>query len=536
MAKKQLIFGVPAREKLLEGMEVVYKAVSSTLGPRATNVAMDREWGAPLIHHDGVGVAREIDLPEPYSNMGAQLIKEAASKTNDVAGDGTTTATILAYAIAQEAHRNIVAGSNAMMLRKGIEKAVDVIVEELDKAAIPTETTEELRQVATISAQNEEIGQLVADAMERIGVDGVITVEESGTTEMSTEYKEGMQFDKGYISPYFITDQISGEATVKDAYLFITDRRINDMIEFVPFMEKFLKMEGKKSKNIVFIATDVSGAPLATLIVNNQQKNFETIAIQTPTIQDKKTALLEDLAVITGGRVISDQQGQSIDKVELSDLGFAARVTCTKDSTLIVKGAGTKEDIKKRVSFLKASRDKADNEYQREQIEERIAKLTTGIAIINVGAHSETEMRELKERVIDALSATKAAAEQGIVPGGETALIRAAQALNLLDEEGDINIGIQIVKKAIERPFKCLMSNASMDEGRMIASLESVLDKKTYGIDVMDGQVKDLVEAGIIDPVKVPKSALVNATSVAIMVVSTNVLITPIKEKTDELD
>lgn len=532
MNKKQLLFGIEAREKLLKGVEIVYEAVASTLGPKATNVAMDREWGAPLIHHDGVGVAREIDLPEPFENMGAQLVKEAASKTNDTAGDGTTTATILAYAIAKEAHKNIVAGANPMMLRKGIDKAVTSIVKELDAVAIPINTTKELRQVATISAQNEEIGLLVSDAMERMGTDGVITVEESGTTEMSTEYKEGMQFDKGYLSPHFVTDQTLGEATIKDTYILITEKRINAMQDFVPFLQKFLQTEGKKSNSIVIIAAEISGEPLSVLIVNKLQGKFQTMAIQAPTIADKRTALLEDIAVITGGTVISEQSHGGLDKVELSDLGFAARISCTKDTTLIVKGAGIKEKIEERLELLRASKEKAENDYQRNGFEERIAKLTTGIAIINVGAHSETEMRELKERVIDAISATKSASEQGIVPGGETALIRAAQVLSKLQEkEEDVRIGVQIVKNAIEKPFKRLMSNASLDEGRMLAALEAVLSKKTFGIDVMDGKVKDLVKSGIIDPVKVTKSALMNAASVANMIVSTNVLITPIKEK-----
>lgn len=535
MPKKQFLFGVQAREALLRGMEVNFNAVSSTLGPTATNVAMAREWGAPLIHHDGVGISREVDLPDEFENMGSQLLKEAASRTNDAAGDGTTTATILGYAIAQEAHRNIVAGANAMMLRKGINKAVAVIIDELDAVAIPTETTEDLRQVATISAQNEEIGQLVSDAMDRMGKEGVITVEESNTTDMSIEYKEGMQFDKGYISPSFVTDETSGEATVKDAYILITDKSITNMGEFVPFLKKFIENTTKKSNNLVVIAGDVGGDPLATLIINNQKKAIETMAIQAPTIADKRTSLLEDIAIVTGGTFISQQSGKTIDKVEVSDLGFAARVTATKDTTLIVKGAGAKEAIDDRVVMLKAAKDNAENDYQREQFEERIAKLTTGIAIINVGAHSETEMRELKERVIDALSATKSAAEQGIVPGGETALIRAAQKLSTLKDEGDIALGIKIVKQAIERPFKCLMGNASHDEGRMLAALEGVIDKPTFGIDTMDGQVKDLIKAGIIDPVKVTKSALLNAASVANMIVTTNVLIAPIKEKSDEL-
>jgi len=534
--KKELIFGVPAREELLKGMEVVCDAVASTLGPRATNVAMDREWGAPLIHHDGVGVAREINLPEPFQNMGAQLIKEAASKTNDVAGDGTTTATILAYAIAQEAHRNVVAGSNPMMLRKGIEKAVDVVIEELDAAAIPIKTNDELRQVATISAQNEEIGLLVSDAIERMGKEGVITVEESGMTEMSTEYKEGMQFDKGFLLRNFITDEASEEATVENAYILITDKQIGAMQDFMPFMEKFLKTPDKKSNNIVFIVGGMTGEPLAILAVNKIQGKIQTIAIQAPTIADKRTALLEDIAVITGGKFISEQSHTMLEKVELADLGFAHRVTCTKDTTLIVKGDGSKEKIADRLKMLRSSKANATSDYQREQFEERIAKLTTGIAIINVGAHSETEMRELKERVIDAISATKSASEQGIVPGGETALIRAAQKLSTLKEEGDIAIGINIVRKAIEKPFKRLMVNASLDEGRMIAALETLMDKPTWGIDVMDGEAKDLVKAGIIDPVKVTKSALRNAASVAIMIVTTNVLITPIKETKSDAD
>jgi chaperonin GroEL len=524
---KIIKFDSDAREKLLKGVNTLTEAVASTLGPKGRNVAIDKKWGAPNVVHDGVTVAKEIDLEDPFENMGAQLLKEAASKTNDVAGDGTTTATILAQAIVSEGLKNIQAGANPMILRKGIESAVDAVVLELAKMSKKLTTPEEITQVATISAQNDEIGKLISEAIAKVGKDGVVTVEEGKTMEMGVEYKEGMEFDKGYASPYFVTDTDKMEATMEDAYILITDKKITSMQDLLPFLEKFVQV----SKNLVIIADDIEGEALATLVVNKLRSVFNVLAVSAPGFGDRRKEMLSDIAILTGGTVISEDTGRKFESVEVTDLGRAGRVTSTKDSTLIVDGKGAKSAIDNRISQIRKELDKTDSDFDKEKLQERLAKLTGGVAVINVGAATEIEMKEKKERVIDAVAATKAAIEEGIVAGGEIALIRASKVLDAVKtDNAEEALGVTIVKKSMDKPFRKLVSNAGLDEG---VALSKVLDAKgNQGIDVSDGQLKDLVSAGVIDPVKVTRSALQNGASVAVMIMTTQVLITDRPEPT----
>ncbi len=517
---KILKFQSEAREKLLKGINILTDAVASTLGPKGRNVALDKKWGAPQVVHDGVTVAKEIDLEEPFENMGAQLLKEAASKTNDVAGDGTTTATILAQAIVSEGLKNIEAGANPMILRRGIESAVLSLVSELHKMSKKLTTPEEIQQVATISAQDSQIGSMISEAIARVGKDGVITVEEGKSLDMLVEYKEGMEFDKGYASPYFVTDSDKMEASLEDPHILITDKKISAMVDLMPFLEKFVAV----SKTLVIIADDVEGEALATLVVNKLRGSFNVLAVQAPGFGDRRKEMLQDIAILTGGTVISEDTGRKLESVEVSDLGQAGRVTSTKDNTLIVDGKGVKKAIEARIAQIRKEMDSSDSEFDKEKFQERLAKLTGGVAVINVGAATELEMKEKKERVIDAVAATKAALEEGIVAGGEIALLRVAKTLNELKNVADEEkVGVEIVKKALEQPFRRLIKNAGLDEG---VALAKVLEAgENFGIDVLDGKLKDLVKAGVIDPVKVTRSALQNAASVAIMVMSTEVLI-----------
>ena len=522
---KILKFDSAAREALLKGINILTDAVASTLGPKGRNVALDKKWGAPNVVHDGVTVAKEIELEDPFENMGAQLIKEAASKTNDVAGDGTTTATILAQAIVSEGLKNIQAGANPMILRHGIEKATDALVLELKKMSKKLTTSEEIEQVATISAQNEEIGKTIADAIAKVGKDGVITVEEGKTMEMNVDYKEGMEFDKGYASPYFVTDADKMESSIEDPYILITDKKISSASDLVEFLNKFVQI----SKNLVIIADEVESDALALLIVNKLRGVINILAVSAPGFGDRRKEMLNDIAILTGGTVISEEVGKKLDAIDMSDLGQAGRVTSTKDNTLIVEGKGAKAQINARISHIRRELEASDSEFDREKLQERLAKLTGGVAVINVGAATEVEMKEKKERVIDAVAATKAAIEEGIVPGGEIALLRASHVLDKLEVSGEEKVGVEIVKKALEQPFRRLVKNAGLDEG---ISLSKVLESNgNNGIDVLDGVVKDLVKAGVIDPVKVTRSALQNGASVAIMVMTTQVLITDLPEK-----
>ncbi|MFH0937635.1 MAG: chaperonin GroEL, partial [Candidatus Daviesbacteria bacterium] len=514
------------REKLLKGINVLTEAVASTLGPKGRNVAIDRKWGAPNVVHDGVTVAKEIELEDPFENMGAQLIKEAASRTNDVAGDGTTTATILAQAIVSEGLKSIEAGANPMILRHGIEKAVSALVDELKKMSKKLTTPEEITQVATISAQDDLIGKTISQAIEKVGKDGVITVEEGKTMEMNVDYKEGMEFDKGYASPYFVSDTDKMEASIEDPYILITDKKISNMAELLPFLEKFVQT----SKELVIIADDIEGEALATLIVNKLRGVFNILAVQAPGFGDRRKEMLADIAILTGGTIISEETGRKFETIEVTDLGRAGRVTSSKDSTLIVDGKGTKSAIDGRIAQIRKELENSDSDFDKEKLQERLAKLTGGVAVINVGAATELEMKEKKERVIDAVAATKAALEEGIVAGGEIALIRAGKILDSIKLEEEAMLGVNIVKKALDKPFRKLMSNAGMDEG---VALAKVIDAKgDLGIDVNDGQVKDLVKVGVIDPVKVTRSALQNGASVAMMVMTTNCLITDKPEPT----
>lgn len=522
---KILLFDSNAREKLLKGINTLTEAVASTLGPKGRNVAIDKKWGAPSVVHDGVTVAKEIDLEDPFENMGAQLIKEAASKTNDIAGDGTTTATILAQAIVSEGLKNIQAGANPMVLRRGIEKAIEALVASLKDMSKKITNKEETTQVATISAQNEQIGAIISEALDKVGKDGVVTVEEGKTMEMSVDYKEGMEFDKGYQSPYFVTDSDKMEASMEDPYILITDKKISAMADLMPFLEKFVAV----SKTLVIIAEEVEGEALTTLVLNKLRGSFNVLAVSAPGFGDRRKQMLEDIAILTGGTVISEETGRKLDSAEIEDLGRAARVTSDKDNTLIVDGKGSKKAIEGRIAAIKKEMAASDSEFDKEKLQERLAKLSGGVAVINVGAATEVEMKEKKERVIDAVAATKAAIEEGIVAGGEVALLRAVKALDSLKAEGEEKLGIDIVKKAIEQPFRKLIQNAGMDEGVLLAEIKKTTGN--MGVDVLDGEVKDLVKAGVIDPVKVARTALQNAASVAIMVMSTNVLVTDAPEK-----
>lgn len=528
---KILKFDSEAREKLLKGVNTLTDAVATTLGPKGRNVAIDKKWGAPNVVHDGVTVAKEIELEDPFENMGAQLLKEAASKTNDVAGDGTTTATVLAQALVSEGLKNITAGSNPMMLRRGIERAVSVLVDELKKMSKKITTTDEIAQVATISAADATIGNLIAESLQKVGKDGVVTVEDGKTMDMTVDYKEGMEFDKGYVSPYFVTDADKMEASMEDAYILITDKKVSSASDLVSFLEKFVQV----SKNLVIIADDVEGEALALLIVNKLRGSINVLAVKAPGFGDRRKEMLEDIAILTGGTVISEDLGVKFEDVEVDQLGRAGRVSSNKDNTLIVDGKGAKSKIDTRISQVRRQLDASDSEFDREKLQERLAKLTGGVAVINVGAATEIELKEKKERVIDAVAATKAAIEEGIVPGGEIALIRAGKALEKIVAEGEEKTGVEIVKKAINKPFEKLMENAGLNAGMM---LKDVLEAAaTFGVDAIDGKVKDLVKVGIIDPVKVTRTALQNASSVAIMIMTTQVLITdaPEKEKAPQM-
>ncbi len=522
---KILKFNAEAREKLLRGINILTDAVAITLGPKGRNVALDKKWGAPMIVHDGVTVAKEIELEDPFENMGAQLLKEAASKTADVAGDGTTTATILAKAIVTEGLKNISAGANPMILKKGVEKAVIALVEELKKMSKKVTTEEEVAQVATISAADSQIGNLIAASLTRVGKDGVVTVEDGKTMEMTVDYKEGMEFDKGFVSPYFVTDSDKMSSEIEDAYILITDKKISSAADLVPFLEKFVQV----SKNLVIIADEVEGEALALLVVNKLRSTFNVLAIKAPGFGDRRKEMLEDIAILTDGKIISEDTGEKFESVKVSDLGRAGRVTSDKDNTLIVDGKGSKNKIEARIAHIRKELTGSDSDFDKEKLQERLAKLTGGVAVINVGAATEVELKEKKERVIDAVAATKAAIEEGIVAGGEIALLRAAKVLDLLKLEGEEKVGVELVKRALEQPFRRLIQNAGIDEGVALSKVMAV--SGNMGIDVMDGEVKDLVKAGIIDPVKVTRSALQNAASVAVMVMTTEVLITDAPEK-----
>ena len=529
---KQLIFSEEARRSLKRGIDIMANAVGTTLGPKGRNVALDKKWGAPTITHDGVTVAKEIELEDPYENMGAQLLKEAATKTNDVAGDGTTTATVLAHTIITEGMKNVAAGANPMLIKRGIEKASEAIVKALKEMSTDVTTKEDVANVAAISAADMEIGELIADVMDKVGKDGVITVEESKGLAFETEYVEGMQLDRGYISPYFITDPERMECVLEDPYILITDRKISAATDIVPILEKLVQV-GKRE--IVVIAEDVDGEALATLVLNKLRGMFNALAVKAPGFGDRRKAMLRDIAVLTGGQVISEEVGRKLETVTVADLGQAGKVIATKDDTTIVEGKGSDKDIQGRINEIKAEIERSTSDYDKEKLQERLAKLAGGVAIIRVGAGTEVELKEKKHRVEDALSATRAAVEEGIVPGGGVALINAVPALDSIKMElPDQQTGVEIMRRALEEPMRGIVENAGMDGAVVVENvgrLQKEKNNKSIGYDVMTNEYRDMLEAGIIDPVKVTRSAVENAASIAAMLLTTEALITDIPEK-----
>ncbi len=526
MPAKHIIRDEEAQKALLSGIEAIAKAVSLTLGPRGQNVILEKKWGAPVITNDGVAIAKEIDLPESFENMGAQLIKEAATKTNESAGDGTTTATILAHLIVREGMRLVAAGVDPMALKRGIDKGVKAIVAELDTLSTPVDTREQTAQVATISANDDEIGEIIADVMDHVGRDGVITVEESKGIESETEYVDGMNFDRGYISPYFVTNPERMETVIEDPYILITDKKISSVADLVPILEKHLQV----SKNLVIIGEDVDSEALAVLVVNKMRGTINCLALKAPGFGDRRKAMLEDIAILTGGTVISEEQGRKLDLTNIEDLGQARRVISTKDKTTIIDGKGDKAMITARVDQIQIQMDDTTSEYDKEKLQERMAKLAGGVAIIKVGGATEPELKERKQRVEDALSATRAAVDEGIVPGGGVAYIRAMHVLDNLGLERDEANAVTVLKKALEEPIRIIASNSGQ-EGAVVLENIRQNQSQNYGFDASNIEYGDLVDKGIIDPAKVARIALENAASVASMILTTQSLITEEKAK-----
>ncbi len=532
MAAKQLVFSEEARRRLQHGMDLLATAVVTTLGPKGRNVAVDRKFGSPTITHDGVTVAKEIELEDPFENMGAQLLKEAATKTNDIAGDGTTTSTVLAHSIVTEGMKNLAAGANPMLLKRGIEAATKVVAEQIKAQAIEITTKEEIANVASISAQDRTIGELIAEVMDKVGKDGVITVEESKGLEFETEYVEGMQFDRGYISAYFITDPEHMEASIEEPYLLIYDKKISAATDIVPILEKLVQI-GKRE--LVIIAEDVDGEALATLVLNKLRGMLNVLAVKAPGFGDRRKAMLQDIAILTGASLISEETGRKLESVTISDLGRAEKVVSTKDDTTIIGGKGDPAQIKGRIEQIRVEIDKSTSDYDREKLQERLAKLSGGVAIIRVGAATETELKEKKHRVEDALSATRAAVEEGIVPGGGVALINAMKSLDGLKMDNeDAQIGVNIVRKALEVPLRKIAENAGQDGSVILETVRRTQKEKKnphIGYNVLTESYKDMVKDGVIDPAKVTRGALENAASIAAMILTTEALITEIPEK-----
>ncbi len=532
MAAKQLQFSEEARRKLSKGMDVLATAVTTTLGPKGRNVALDRKFGSPTITHDGVTVAKEIELEDPFENMGAQLLKEAATKTNDIAGDGTTTSTVLAHAIVTEGMKNLAAGFNPMLLKHGIEAATKAVVKKIGEDAIEVTTKAEIGNVASISAQDRVIGELIADVMDKVGKDGVITVEESKGLEFETEYVEGMQFDRGYVSPYFITDPEHMEASIEDAYILIYDKKISAAADIVPLLEKLVQI-GKR--DLVIIAEDVDGEALATLVLNKIRGMLNAVAVKAPGFGDRRKAMMQDIAVLTNGQVISEETGRKLDGTTIADLGRAVKVVITKDDTTIVGGKGDAAMIKGRIDQIRVEIDKSTSDYDKEKLQERLAKLSGGVAIIRVGAATETELKEKKHRVEDALSATRAAVEDGIVPGGGVALINAMKALDGMKmDSDDAQIGVSIVRKALEMPLRKIAENAGKDGSVILENVRRTQKEKrnkNIGFNVISEVYVDMIKDGVIDPAKVTRGALENAASIAAMILTTEALITDVPEK-----
>jgi chaperonin GroEL len=529
---KQLVFQEDARRRLKIGIDTMARAVATTLGPKGRNVALDKKWGAPTVTHDGVTVAKEIELEDPYENMGAQLLKEAATKTNDIAGDGTTTATVLAHALVIEGLRNVAAGANPMLLKRGIEKATDAVAQAIRDMAIEINTREEIASVASISAQDREIGDLIAEVMDKVGKDGVITVEESKGLAFETEYVEGMQFDRGYISPYFVTNPEAMEAVLTEPFVLINEKKISAATDIVPILEKLIQ-SGKR--DLLIIAEDVDGEALATLVLNRLRGTFNVLAVKAPGFGDRRKAMLQDIAILTGGTVISEDIGRRLETATLADLGRCDKVVSTKEETTIVGGHGDEEAIKGRINQIKAEIDISTSDYDKEKLQERLAKLAGGVAVIGVGAATEVELKEKKHRVEDALSATRAAVEEGIVPGGGVALINAISALEKVEVDyPDEQTAVNMLRRSLEEPMRGIARNAGMDGAVVVSEVRRrQRDEKSdrIGYDVMSGEYKDMVKAGIIDPAKVTRGALENAASIAAMILTTEALITDIPKE-----
>ena len=516
---KQILFNEEARRALMGGVDALANAVKVTLGPKGRNVVLDKKYGAPTITNDGVTIARDIELEDPFENMGAQLVKEVATKTNDVAGDGTTTATLLAQAMIHEGMRNVVAGANPMIIKKGIDRAVSALVDEIKKNSKKVEKQDDIAQVATISSANEETGKLIAEAMEKVGKDGVITVEESKTMKTNLSVKEGMQFDRGYISPYFVTDTDKMEAGLDDPYILITDRKISAINDILPLLEQVVKA----GKQLAIIAEDVDGEALTTLVVNKLRGTFKTVAVKAPGFGDRRKAMLQDIAILTGGTVISEELGRKLDSVTLDDLGHASKIVSTKDETTIVGGKGNKEQIAARVAEIKNQIEQTTSDFDREKLQERLAKLAGGVAVIEIGAATEVEMKDKKYRIEDALNATRAAVEEGIVAGGGTTFIDIQSALDGLQAEGDEKVGIDIVRRAIEEPVRQIANNAGLEGSVVVENVKKA--GKGVGFNALKNAYTDMIAAGIVDPAKVTRSALQNAASIASMVLTTETLV-----------
>jgi chaperonin GroEL len=524
---KQMMFSEDARASILRGVNQLSNAVKATLGPKGRNAVIEKKFGAPTITKDGVTVAKEVELKDPYENMGAQLVKEVASKTSDVAGDGTTTATVLAQAIYREGVKSVSAGANSMDIKRGIDKAVEVVLDELKKISRPCQTKKEIAQIGTISANNDKaIGDLIAEAMEKVGKDGVITVEEAKSMTTSLDVVEGMQFDRGYLSPYFVTDPERMEASLEDAFLLINEKKVSTMKDLLPILEQVARM----GKPLLIIAEEVEGEALATLVVNKLRGTLNVAAVKAPGFGDRRKAMLEDIAILTGGQVISEDLGLKLENVKITDLGRAKRVTIDKDNTTIVEGAGDSAKIQGRVKQLKGQVEETTSDYDREKLQERLAKLVGGVAVINVGAATETEMKEKKARVEDALHATKAAVEEGIVPGGGVALLRCIPVLDKMKLEHDQQIGVNIIRRSLEEPIRTIVANAGL-EGSVIVDKVRNNPKASHGFDASSETYVDMIEAGIIDPTKVTRTALQNAASVAGLMLTTEVMVAEIPEK-----
>jgi chaperonin GroEL len=528
MAAKQLVFDESARRALERGANILCDAVRVTLGPKGRNVVLDKKFGSPTITNDGVTIAKEIELPDVFENMGAQLVKEVASKTNDVAGDGTTTATVLAQAIIREGLRNVTAGSNPLQIKRGIEKAVEIAVNEMESFKKNVDTKEKIAQVASISANDTEIGEFIADAMEKVGKDGVITVEESKTLKTEVETKDGMQFDKGYISPYMVTDSERMEAVLDDPYILVTERKISAIADILPLLEKVVQMQ----RPLLIIAEDVEGEALATLVVNKLRGTFTSVAVKAPGFGDRRKEMLKDIATLTGATVISEELGLKLDKVTTEQLGRAKRVTVTKEETTIVDGGGKRDAIKGRIEMIKKQIEDTDSDFDREKLQERLAKLSGGVAVIQVGAATETELKEKKHRIEDALSATRAAVQEGMIPGGGASLVHAVKAIDKYEPPkanghastwADEKIGIQIVRKALEEPLRQIAENAGFEGSVQVNNVRS--KNAPFGFDAMTGEVVDMFKAGIIDPFKVTRAALQNAASIGAMILTTETLV-----------